>query len=122
MTSGIRLNVKHGIHTNIQEADSLDRSYTFSPSSLTITPFSVTIAVINDAGVTSNAAFHTPIPRAAVLTVRYSPRSISDDSYTTGPRIITSSWAGLSSMTIPSPEDVDKSIDVVGAATRKGIL
>jgi hypothetical protein len=106
----------------IQNIYNLDRSYTFSPSSLTTTPFSVTIALISDAGVTSNDAFHTPIPWAAVLTVRYSPRLISDDLYTTGPRIVTSSWAGLSSMIISSPEDVDKSTDVVGAATRKGIL
>ena len=46
-----------------------NRSYSLCPFSLTISPFSVTIPVINDAGVTSKAAFHTQIPSAAILTV-----------------------------------------------------
>jgi hypothetical protein len=82
----------------------------------------VTIAVIRAAGVTSNPAFHIPIPSAAILTVRTSSTSISSDCETTGPRTVTSSCLGLSSILMRSPEGVDKSIDVVGAATRNGIL
>lgn len=56
------------------------------------------------AGVTSNAGFHTEIPEAA--TCSPSP-----------PRAFSSSFAFLSSITISSPEERDRSIEVRGAAT-----
>lgn len=80
------------------------------------------MAVIKDAGVTSKDAFQTPIPSAAILTVRTSSKIFSPSLSITGPRIVTSSSAGLSSILISSPESVEKSIEVVGAATKNGML
>lgn len=66
--------------------------------------FSVIIPLMRLAGVTSKAGFHTEIPEAATC----SPRP---------PRVFSSSLADLSSITISSPEDSDKSTEVNGAAT-----
>ena len=67
------------------------------------------IPLIISAGVTSKAGFQTAIPEAA--TCSPSP-----------PRACNTSLGDLSSMTISSPEVMDKSMEVSGAATRNGIL
>lgn len=71
--------------------------------------FSVMIPDIRLAGVTSKAGFHTDIPEAA--TCSPSP-----------PRVFNNSLGDLSSMTICCPEESDRSMEVKGAATKKGTL
>lgn len=66
--------------------------------------FSVMIAVIKFAGVTSKAGFQTDIPGAATCF----PRPPSD---------LSNSLGDLSSMTICSPDGRERSMDVTGAAT-----
>lgn len=66
--------------------------------------FSVMIAVIRFAGVTSKAGFHTDIPDAATCL----PRPPSEFSNSLG---------DLSSITICSPDGRERSIEVIGAAT-----
>jgi hypothetical protein len=66
--------------------------------------FSVMIAVIRFAGVTSKAGFHTDMPGAATCL----PRPPSE---------LSNSLGDLSSMTICSPDGRERSMEVTGAAT-----
>lgn len=62
------------------------------------------MAVISLAGVTSKAGFQTEIPEAATCF----PRPPSE---------CNNSFSDLSSITICSPEEIERSIEVIGAAT-----
>jgi len=66
-----------------------------------MTPSSVTIPVISSAGVTSNAGFRTSVPGGAIRC----------------PRTTRISSAARSSISIPEPAGVARSIELVGAQT-----
>lgn len=66
--------------------------------------FSVIIAVIRLAGVTSNAGFQTAIPEA-------------DTCFPSPPSEHNNSFGDLSSITICCPDESERSIEVIGAAT-----
>jgi hypothetical protein len=86
-----------------------------TPSFFVMIPFSVAIAEIRLAGVTSNAGFQQSIPGAAISTVQHSPLLAR-------PLMFVISFAALCSISIPAPVAVFMSIDVQGAATMNGTL